>query len=55
MYLDIPAIVAVLIALTVSIFTMIVAVGQMMYMEKQYYKTKTELKIANTRLKDAYR
>jgi len=55
MYLDIPALVAILIALSVSILVMILAVAQMMHTEKQYtdriYKLKTEIR----QLKDSYK
>lgn len=55
MYLDIPALVAILIALSMSIFVMILAVAQMMHTEKYYTNRINKLKIEVRQLKDSYR
>lgn len=55
MYLDIPALLAILIALGMSVVVMILAVAHTMQLEKHYnnkiYKLKTEIR----QLKDSYR
>jgi len=55
MYLDVGTLVAIMIALVISIFTMSLSVARAIYLEKQYknkiYKLKTEIR----QLKDSYR